>query len=220
MSNSYNILIIGDSRAKLLEHELNKSTFNFLFVVKVLPDAGLHRITLKALTSLSYDNSYDMLILAGGINDLTKLAYLPTRHALPRSNSADDLAETALFEMRKSINKITKITSIPVVLATLPGMDLVRYSPDYSELLAPFQPALDEAITIINKQIRDINRLNGTFTLNLAYPIHRCKGKGGHYRNQYSLLLDGLHPGFVLREKWTNSIISYCSRIFSVVTHP
>lgn len=218
MSNIYNILVIGDSRAKLLEPELNKTSLNLSFTVKVLPGAGLHRITLKALTSLSYDNAFDLLILAGGINDLTKLVHLPTRHALPRYNSANNLAEAVLFEMRKSINKISKITSIPLVLATLPGMDLVKYSPDYNELLAPFQPALDEAVTTINKQIRGINRLNGIHTLNLAYPVHRCKGKGGHYRNQYSLLLDGLHPGSFLRAKWVNSLISFCTKIFPEVT--
>lgn len=54
MSESYiiDVLIIGDSRMKLLERDLNSTLLNFNFTVISLPGAQLHHITLKALTSL------------------------------------------------------------------------------------------------------------------------------------------------------------------------
>lgn len=149
---------------------------------------------------------------------MTKLAHVPSRHALPRFNNVHTMTEEVLSEIRKMVTKIKKISDIPLVIATFPGMDLVSYAPEYADLLSPLQDLIDQAVTCINKRIRGINRLNDTHTLNLAYPVHRCKGKGGLYRNQYSLLSDGLHPGLVLRGKWVESIISYCTRLFSSAT--
>lgn len=192
--NCYNILIIGDSRVSRLETELRKTTLNLDFTVESLPGARFERITLKAMTMLAYYDHFHLVIITGGINDMSKHVHHPSRHALPRFGSVNSLADNTLTIMRTSIQKIKNITSLPVVLATLPGMDLTRYSPEYHELLAPLQHIFDDAITSINKQIRGINRLNNLRSLNLAYPVHWCKGKRGLYRNQYSLLHDGLHP--------------------------
>lgn len=219
-SNVIDVLIVGDSRMKLLEPDLNNTSLNFNFTVKSLPGAQLHHITLKALTSLSYSNSYRLVIISGGINDMTRLVRNPTKHALPRHSNAEALQEVVLSEMRKSVHKIKKISDIPLVMATLPGMDLVSYSPDYADLLTSLQPHIDVAITEINKQVRGINRLNNIHTLNLAYPIHRCKGNGGYYRNQYTLLSDGLHPSRFLRDRWVDAITKYCSRIFPEAPTP
>lgn len=217
--NYINILIIGDSRMRSMENELNKFTLSLKFSVKFLPGAKLHQLTLKALTSLSYPNSFQLVIIAGGINDMTRLVHIPSRHALPKYGNAEALAEAVLYEMRTSVRRIKEITDIPVVMATLPGMDLAGYSPEFRDLLISLQPCMDNAITTINKQVRGINRLNNIHSLNLAYPVHRCKGKRGYYRNQYSLLVDGLHPGEYLMSIWANALVSYCTRIFPEVTH-
>lgn len=215
-SHISDVLIIGDSRMKLLQHDLNSNTSGLNFTVISLPGARLQHITLKVLTTLSYPNAFKLVIISGGINDMTRLVRSPTKHALPRFRNMEVLRESVLTEMRRSVQKIKKISNVPLVMATLPGMDLASYSPDYATLLTPLQPNINGAIEEINKQVRGINRLNDIFTLNLAYPVHRCKGKKGLYRNQYSLLLDGLHPGKFLRDKWVGAIIGYCLRVLPV----
>lgn len=217
--NAIDILIIGDSRLRHIKENLNNISFKFNFTVISLPGANLHQITLKVLTSLSYTNNFKLVIISGGINNMTKLVHIPTRHALPRYGSVNIMTESVLSEIRRAVYKIKKITDIPIVVATFPGIDLVSYSPEYTDLLSPLQEVIDQAVVDINKRIRGINRLNETQTLNLAYPVHRCKGKMGLYRNQYSLLSDGLHPGEVLLKKWADNIILFCSRLFPENTH-
>lgn len=215
----YDILIVGDSRTRGLEYSLNSTSLNLRFTVFTLPGASLNTIMLKALTSLSYSNTYQLVLLIGGINNMTRLLYNPTRHAVPRFRSTVDLVEHTLSAMRITIDKISAITNMPVVLASLPGMDLAAYSPDYRDLLLPLQDSIDNAITEINLRIRGINRLNNLQTLNLAYPVHRCKGRNGRYRTQYSLLFDGLHPNTYLQARWVNAIIDYCAQVLPGVYH-
>lgn len=139
---------------------------------------------------------------------MTRLLYKPTRHAVPCHGSAELLVENTLAAMRTTIEKIRAITPMPVALATLPGIDLAVYSPEY--LLRSLQSSFDDPVREVNLRILGINRLNNLQPLNLAYPVHRCKGKHGKYRTQYTLLYDGLHPSPYLQDKWVGMIIDYC----------
>lgn len=222
MSENYHfdILIVGDSRTRGLEDKPYYTSLNLRFTVITLPGANLDSITLKMLTLLSYPNAFELIFVVGGINNMTRLLHNPTRHAVPRFRAVTDMIENTLSDMRIALNKITAITDKPVILASLPGMDLSAYSPGYRDLLSPLQASLDTAITKINLRIRGLNRLNNVRTLNLAYPIHRCKGKNGRYRTQYSLLFDGLHPGTYLQGRWVEAIIEFCVRALPGVRHP
>lgn len=190
--------------------KLNMTSLNLCFTVVSLPGANLNTITLRTLTLLSYANTYQLIIVVGGINNMTRLLYNPTRHAVPRHGSPDTLTENTLTAMRASIEQIRAATSMPVALATLPGIHFATYSPEYHDLLSPLQSSFDNVIVEVNHRIRGLNRLNNLPTPNLAYPIHRCKGKRGKYRTQYSLLRDGLHPSDYLLNKWVGAITDYC----------
>lgn len=43
----YRILVVGDSRVRFLQDNLNNTTLNMEFVVVVLPGANFQRIVLK-----------------------------------------------------------------------------------------------------------------------------------------------------------------------------
>lgn len=221
MSNhySYNVLLIGDSRVKGLEVKLNTTSLNLCFTVVSLSGANLSTITAKAQTILAHPNQFQLILIAGGINNMTRLLHNPSRHAVPRHGSSEALTENTLAAMRLTVETIKSITPMPVVLATLPGINLAAYSPEYHDLLIPLQPQFDDAVMDVNHRIRGINRLNNLHTLNLAYPVHRCKGKRGKYRSQYSLLHDGLHPSLYLQDRWVNAIIEYCSRALPGIYH-
>lgn len=176
--------------------------------------ARMSNIALSAMAALSYPETYHLVIIMGGINDLSKLVYAPTKHALPRYGNLYDQINLTLDSFRESIGKIRKITEVPVILATLAGMELAKYSPSYAALLQPLQSDFNKAIIEINKQIRGINRLVNLDTINLAYPVHRCKGGGGRYTTQFSLLYDGLHPSEQLLSKWADMVIEFCTGQF------
>lgn len=215
----YNILIVGDSRLRYLEPRLNATSLNLQFTVRVLPGARLSNIALSATAALSYAKVYHLVIIAGGINDMSRLAYLPTKHALPRYGNFNDLVNHTLETLREGMHKIRSIADAPVILATLAGMDFSAYSPNYADLLHPLQKSFNKAVIEVNGQIRGINRLASLDTINLAYPIHRCKGKGGRYATQFSYLHDGLHPTEELLNKWVDAILTFCAEFFPSVVH-
>lgn len=218
---SYRILIVGDSRTRHLQDILDQTSLNLSFHVITLPGAKLNDLALKTIAELSYHdlNYYSLVILVGGINNLTKLVYRPTRHAIPRHKACCNLINFTLNEMGKAIERIKFYFATPVALASLTGIDLVNYSPQYYGKLFHMQPLIDEAITVLNKRIRGLNRTNGLKTPDLSSDIHRCSGKGGRYRTHYIHLYDGLHPGHHLRTKWAKKIFSYCAEMFTDLSH-
>lgn len=220
MSN-YKVLIVGDSRVRHLQGMLDQTSLNLSFRVIMMPGARLNTLALKTLTELSYCDlyTYNLIIIVGGVNNLTKLAYKPTRHAVPRFTSLHDLVNVTLLEMEKAIGKIKTYSDIPVALASVTGIDLVGYSPLYYGKLFRWQPLIDETIVMLNNRIRGLNRMNGLRTPDLSSDVHRCSGHGGRYRTHYIHLHDGLHPGYRLRFKWTDKIISFCAGLFGDLCH-
>lgn len=61
--------------------------------------------------------------------------------------------------------------------------------------------------------------MKGLDTPNLAYPVHRCVGRGGKYYAHYGFLRDGLHPSVLLLTKWSEQIIGFCTRRFEGIQH-
>lgn len=216
---TYKVLIVGDSRLRFLESELKNTSLNINFTVIMLPGARMSNIKTSAVTKLSQSDRYHLTLIIGGINDMSPLAHLPTRHTLPRFGSTDELISHTMETIRSSIQAIRLVSSSPVIMSTIPGMDLVKYSPEYTDLLRPLQRIFNNAVVQINNQIRGINRLANLSTINLAYPVHRCKGGRGRYATQYSFLFDGLHPSEDLLNIWVHSIFDFCSLYLPNITH-
>lgn len=217
--HSHKILIVGDSRLRNLSFLLNSTSLNFFFEVICLPGARIEEIGLKIMTSISYNDSFDMVLLIGGINDITRLKFRPSRHATLRYSTSSETCDKIMARLYETRDKLANILDIPVYIATIPGMNLISYSPSIWYRLLPLQGILDTAMFEINRRIRGLNRKYEQRTLNLAYPIHRCAGKGGRYYSHYSWLIDGLHPNHQLKQKWANEIISFCARNLRGVFH-
>lgn len=215
----YRVLIVGDSRVRQLCGPLNIATLNIEFHVKTVPGAKMDQIALKAMAELAYYDGYHLVILVGGINNVSKLFWQPDRYAGPRYRSVDLLVNYTLREMGVAVQKVKAYTNIPVSLAAMAGMDLVKYSPWHYDRLYPLQPLIDQATVRINHQIRGINRSNLLFTPDLSSATNRCSGRGGRYRTHYVHLIDGLHPGLRLRRVWASNIIRYCAGLFPEVKH-
>lgn len=215
----YNVLIVGDSRLRYLESELNNTSLNVRFTVLMLPGTGMAKIKTSATAKLSHSNYYHLTLIIGGINDMSRLAHFPTRHALPRFGNTDELINHTMESIRSSIQAIRLVASSPVIMSMLAGMDLAKYSPEYADLLRPLQKSFNNAVVQVNNQIRGINRLVELSTINLAYPVHRCKGGKGRYATQYSFLYDGLHPSEDLLNIWVHAIFDFCSLYLPNLTY-
>lgn len=209
--HSHRILIVGDSRLRNLEYYLNSTSLNLNFEVKCLPGARIEEIGLRTMTSIAYNDTIDLVLLIGGINDITKLKYHPSRHATLRYPTSSEICDKVMLALYKTRDKLANIFEVPICIATIPGMDLINYSPAVWYRLLPLQGILDTAMFEINRRIRGLNRSFGQHTPNLAYPVHRCAGKGGRYYSHYSWLIDGLHPSHSLKEKWASNIINFCA---------
>lgn len=68
-----------------LQSYLNDTSFNIYFTVVTLPGATLRRIMHEAIEIVRCSRPYQLIIIAGGINDLTVLHRHPTRHVFPRT---------------------------------------------------------------------------------------------------------------------------------------
>lgn len=110
---------------KYLSQVLNTTTLNLTFHVKTLPGARVRRVALKVIAELAYYNDYHLIILLAGINDVSKLCWHPSRHAVPRFNSAREIEEAIDYEMKWAASKVTEYTATPVIFASLAGMDLL-----------------------------------------------------------------------------------------------
>lgn len=208
----YNILIVGDSRIRNLNYYLANSTLNLQFYVKCLPGAKLDQLMLKAMANLSSYDDISMVILIGGINNITW-------HATLRHYRQNEICDSVMQELYRITDRIIGISGIPVAFATLPGMSLSAYAPQMEYRLAPLQGILDDAVIEINRRICGLNRLRYLNTPDLAYPVHRCVGRRGRYYSHYSFLYDGLHPGPVLLDKWATKLFEFCALTFKHVWH-
>lgn len=158
---SYKVLIVGVSRLRFIESELNNTSLNVRFTVMMLPGARMAGIKTSAMTKLAHTNCYHLTLIIGGINDISKLAYIPTKHALPRFGNTDELIDHTMDAIRTSMQDIRSVSAAPVVMSTIAGMDLgwIKYSPNYADLLRPLQRNFNYAVTQVNNQIRGINKL-------------------------------------------------------------
>lgn len=100
MSNYLHVLLVGDSRVRYLESILGRTLLNLVFRVECLPGAKLERIMMRVLACIAYYDQYDLILLAGGINDLTRLKFNPCRHATLRCSNAAQMCNTFMLQLR------------------------------------------------------------------------------------------------------------------------
>lgn len=215
----YRVLIVGDSRTRHLEGFLNNTTLNIRYTVITVPGATLHKLATVTVNTLSQNFSYHLIIIAGGINDLSMLRYIPSKHARPRFNSVETLVNHTVGQMRRCIDYVSDYLYMPVALAALSGMNLSQYSPQLHDFLYTYQPIVDRAIVEINHRVRGKNRMNSLRSPDLSSAVNRCIGNHGRYRTHYTYPFDGLHPGYMLRRILSQNIHTHCARIFPEITH-
>lgn len=204
----FRIMCIGDSRLRHLQPELNTNLRNLHFVCYVFPGATLGHLSYHARQILmNYTPTYfDIILLLGGICDITHLSRYPTRRVIPRYDSVALTMENfeRLLSLYRELARL--FTNVPIIYTPLVGINLMHYSLE-DKSVYPLQPIIDESIPLINKMIKQINQWNGLPSPDIAYTIHHSRGRQGKYRTRYGRLVDGCHPNEATRSLWVKEIL-------------
>lgn len=210
--NSYNVLLVSDSRGRDLSALLNGINTKFRFRVEVLPGARIGNLMekVKQITTEAHNQPYDLIVLFGGVCNITKITYMPYRAAIPRKSTINEIM--SLFEEEcDSLDGIQ--TGAPMLLTPIVGIDLIQYAGQWNEMLYKMQPLVDEVTMMINGYIKRINSNRGLPTPNTSSCIHRCRGKNKGYRTHYQKLFDGCHPNEEIKSIWAKAIMDSCWQI-------
>lgn len=206
---SYHVLCVGDSRLRHIQALLNNNHRDISYYCFVYPGATLGKLAyeLRTILSLVGDSYYDIIVIVGGICDLTHYRKSPTRWISLAYTSIESTVDN--FERLYSLcrNTINLFTHTPVLFSTVPGIHMNRYIDSDSVLLYHEQPKMDTAIPLINVIIKESSRIRGYPVVDIAQFIHHSKGKGGTYRTRYCKLADGCHPDENTRLSWAKEIL-------------
>lgn len=208
---SKKILLVGDSRIRHLDVDLNSRDPAFAFVCKCLPGACFLKVVQTTREIIIKNNTFSMIILLAGINDVTELIKQPERMVKIRFSSVNDSLDYLRGKIDEGIETLQNTTQIPFTICPLVGIDLKTYSPTNDQALYQ-QPIVDQAVCAINKYIYSINKLHHIPTPLLESTIHKCKGKTRKLVHHYDKLHDGCHPDPATRETWASLIYKAVSR--------
>lgn len=209
-----NILIMSDSRGRDLEPLLNGEGTNYKYKVVVAPGAQVGKLSRMLTQKLKQENIYDLAMIFGGICSITRITYNPSRAAILRHSTEDELVQCFVNECDSTFGKET--CGIPTLLIPLIGMDLMVYAGSSDTSLHYMQPILDSTVVRINKYIKRVNDLKGLPTPNTSSCIHRCRGKDRGYRTHYRKLYDGCHPTEEVLYTWSEAIKNCCKLIYKI----
>lgn len=127
------ILLVGDSRLKHLDTLLNSMDPNFAFIGKSFSGARLNRIIDKTIEILTENNTFSLIVILGGINDITKIAKRPLWLIKTRYDSVPETVMQVNDAIKHGQEKLKAATQIPSVFCPVVGLKLAVYSPNNAE---------------------------------------------------------------------------------------
>lgn len=212
---SKKILLVGDSRIRHLDTILNSMDVNFAFISKCFPGTTISRIVKKTVEILNENNTFSLIIIFGGINDITRIANRPLWIIKPRFDTVNDTVSYVKHHFIEGMDTLRLATQIPVVLCPTIGMDLSTYSPNNTDARDQ-QHIIEQSIQIINRFIYSVNSENHAPTPLIESTIHKCKGRSRALINYYAKLEDGCHPSPATRSQWASIIFRATSKFLEL----
>ena len=206
-TNYTKYIILGDSRAKQFDSILHNFKLNFQLQVIAYSGATILSGTRRFL---QYDQTQcDSIILALGVNDLTRLEYTydgSRRLVRPRFDNLPDLVDTLTDKYTKA-KQLLSAAGYRCIICELTGMDLNKYNKHLTSY-HDFQLTIDEAVPVLNRVISAINYDDKLPTPYLQDSIHhKCRKTDTRRRTKYAKLRDGLHPHDETARCWLKQII-------------
>ena len=206
------MLLLADSRLKTIEPHLNfiikRDKLPFTITVEAKSGANLadlERIGLKLLD----ENQYHLVLVCGGINDLTKLNR-SSWIVSPRFDDIGHLVDTMTDKLNKLVSALESCTQY-LIIGQLPGIHFNTFNKgktDYDEL----QNVMNEGIRHINRVICSINEEGGLIPPWWLSDIHTFDKQTQCHLNKYVKFKDGLHPNEILTMQWAEKIVKSMSK--------
>lgn len=205
------ILILSDSRGRLLDDELNITLDN---------DLHFHHIWQGGL---KLENSFNVIRphilnlkpkLIYYLNGICDITYIRTRNPWSvaiRNISPEITCENYMLTIDQLHANTFALTDYlghfpMIVFSSQTGIDIGKYNGYPTDLLSPEQKPLNKAIQLINYRISLMNRSMSIVTPFLSSTVHhRCRGK---YRFRSDKLWDGCHPTPELCKIWASKLNS------------
>lgn len=198
-------MLVGDSRVRHLDLDLNGLDADFAYICKCLPGAGIKRVIQSAMDLIKKNNTFSLIIIFAGINDITQLVRKPLKYVRSRFLTSEDTIDHLHQCLSDGLNTIKAATQIPVVFCPIIGINLPIYSPENSRAIYQ-QPIVEQSVQRVNQFIYSLNVGNHVPTPHIESTIHKCKGKSRRSINHYDKLRDGCHPDPITRAAWASII--------------
>lgn len=203
MSN-YPVLIVADSRGRLLERELQYELYDINY--QLIWVKGLRLVnTSETIFNAVLRYRPKLIYLLNGVCDITYVrSRQPWSIALRHPDAHTTTTEyiTAADQLLSELYSLSSRVGhhIMVIFSTQTGVDLSYYNGYPRELVSPEQGIMNQSIAMINRRIFAMNWSMGIITPYLSSAVHmRCRGKLRFAPNK---LADGCHPTRQLCKEW------------------
>lgn len=193
------LLVFTDSRGRDLDVYVNHPNI----LVKAYKGATLTQIVNYAEHTIHRLRPYCVLFI-GGTCDLTTLDRL-TRRVTLRHETFDELLTHMLDTFRQAREETNlKFPNIKIAFGGLCGIDINRYNGLQS--FSNLQHIIDDTVHLLNYSIKTDNIASGLIHPTLTSRVHIIRSPKHKRRNQYRLLVDGIHLSETLYEDWAKNI--------------
>lgn len=190
-------IVVCDSRGRHLDMMLDDEDI----LVSFHSGATLHYLAMRAIDIIAKHRP-DVILIMGGINDITVLNRFTRRVSLISTTTAViiDHLITRINQAKSLIFAASPSTKI--VIGGIIGINLNMYNRRLG--ISPLQPTVDNAITAVNSYIRQLNHDAQVPHPRITSKVHTWRR--GRRKNFYSRLTDGLHPNNLVLENWAHQI--------------
>lgn len=202
------ILIISDSRGRLLDPELNNVLHDTNFYHFWQSGLKLEN-TYNFARSHIFDLKPKLVYFLNGISDVTYVrTYNPWSVAM-RNISPFTTCENYMLTIDQLHANTFALSDqighfLMIIFSSQTGVDIGKYNGYPTELISPEQKPLNKAMQLINHRISQMNRSMNIVTPFLSSATHkRCRGK---YRFSSDKLWDGCHPTPELCHIWATKL--------------
>lgn len=202
------VLILFDSRGRLLDNELNTCCADFNFYHHWQNGLRLEN-TFEVARPLILDLKPKLVYYLNGICDITQIKTRNPWSVGMRNISPHISTENFMMKVDQLYANTFALSEfidhfIMVIFSSQTGLDIGKCNGYPTELISPEQKPLYKTIMLINKRISDLNKSVSIVTPFLSSAVHqRCRGK---YRFTSDKLVDGCHPTPALAKCWATKL--------------
>ena len=203
--DTYNVLILADSRLRdfnnYLSFAIQQEKLPVEVEIKVVRGGQLDHMKELGLSVLE-NESYHLVLVAAGVNDLTILNKR-TRNVSPVFDDLGHLVDTITDRLHDVKNSLMACTQY-LIICQIPGMDMNTFNKGRTEHYL-LQDVINGGIRYVNRVVCSINEENAMIPPWIFSDIHVYDKKQQKYIDKYVKFSDGLHPDDLLLMRWAEA---------------